>query len=79
MVSLSQATANVDWSKVDNPEFVFQQFPSRRSVVYGTKGVVSSSQPLATEVGLEILRRSGNAGTGTEVLTALPLSRVLTR
>ena len=73
MVSLS--TANVDWSRVDNLDFAFQQFPSRRSVVYGTKGVVSSSQPLATEVGLEILRRGGNAGTSTEVLTTLPLSR----
>jgi gamma-glutamyltranspeptidase / glutathione hydrolase len=52
----------VDWSKVDSLEFVFQRFPSRRSVVYGTKGVVSSSQPLATEAGLEILRRGGNAG-----------------
>jgi len=57
----SQTPARVDWFKVDNPELVFQRFPSRRSVVYGLKGVVSSSQPLATEVGLEILRRGGNA------------------
>ena len=60
----------VDWSKVDGLEFVLQRFPSRRSVVYGTKGVVSSSQPLATEAGLEILRRGGNAGMGIKVLTA---------
>ena len=53
----------IDWSKVDNAEPVFQRFPSRRSVVYGTKGVVSSSNPLATEAGLEILRQGGNAGT----------------
>jgi hypothetical protein len=53
----------IDWSKVDSPEPVLQRFPSRRSVVYGTKGVVSSSQPLATEAGLEILRLGGNAGT----------------
>ncbi|KAI9462441.1 gamma-glutamyltranspeptidase [Lactarius psammicola] len=51
----------IDWSKVDNPEPILQRFPSRRSVVYGTKGVVSSSQPLATEAGLEILRKGGNA------------------
>jgi hypothetical protein len=53
----------IDWSKVDNAEPVFQRFPSRRSIVYGTKGVVSSSNPLATEAGLEILRQGGNAGT----------------
>ncbi|KAH9064104.1 gamma-glutamyltranspeptidase [Lactarius vividus] len=55
------STVKVDWSKVDNPELILQRFPSRRSVVYGTKGVVSSSQPLATEAGLEILRKGGNA------------------
>lgn len=53
----------IDWSKIDSPTLVLQRFPSRRSVVYGTKGVVSSSQPLATEAGLEILRKGGNAGT----------------
>jgi hypothetical protein len=55
--------AKIDWSKVENPEFVFQRFPSRRSVVYGTKGVISSPNPLATEAGLGILRQGGNAGT----------------
>lgn len=54
--------AGIDWAKVANPEPVFQRFASRRSVVYGTKGMVSSSQPLATEAGLEILRKGGNAG-----------------
>ncbi|KZS93139.1 gamma-glutamyltranspeptidase [Sistotremastrum niveocremeum HHB9708] len=51
----------IDWGKVDQPELVWQRFPSRRSVVYGTKGMVASSQPLATAVGLEILRQGGNA------------------
>ncbi len=55
--------AKFDWSMIGNPDVVLQHFPSRRSVVYGTKGVVSSSQPLATEAGLEILRQDGNAGT----------------
>ncbi|KAF8315335.1 gamma-glutamyltranspeptidase [Clavulina sp. PMI_390] len=36
-------------------------YPSRRSTVYSTKGIVSSSQPLASEAGLEILRLGGNA------------------
>jgi hypothetical protein len=55
--------AKIDWSKVDNPDHVFQRFPSRRSVVYGTKGLVSSSNASATGAGLEILRWGGNAGT----------------
>ena len=46
----------------DTSKAVFQRFPSRRSVVFGTKGVVASSQPLATQVGLEILGKGGNAG-----------------
>ena len=53
----------IDWDKVDYPELVLSRFPSRRSVVFGTKGVVSASQPLAVEAGLEILRKGGNAGT----------------
>src|ERR1700761_2301374 len=54
-------TMSVDWSKVDNPTHVLQRFASRRSVIYGTKGMVACSQPLAAEAGLEILRKGGNA------------------
>ncbi len=53
----------IDWSKVEQPDIVFQRFPSRRSVVYGAKGIVAASQPLAVEAGLEILRKGGNAGS----------------
>ena len=56
------ASPRIDWSKVDSPGEQLYAFSGRRSVVYGTKGVVASSQPLATEVGLEILRKGGNAG-----------------
>ncbi|PPQ62973.1 hypothetical protein CVT24_006079 [Panaeolus cyanescens] len=64
------SSIKIDWSKVENPELVFQRFPSRRSVVYGTKGIVSSSQPLATEAGLEILRKGGNAADAAVATSA---------
>lgn len=43
----------------DNDTFL--KFPSRRSVVHSTKGIVSTSSPLASEAGLQILRNGGNA------------------
>lgn len=52
----------IDWDKVNYPEPAFDRFASRRSVVFGRKGIVSASQPLAVEAGLEILRKGGNAG-----------------
>ncbi|KAK3316940.1 nucleophile aminohydrolase [Apodospora peruviana] len=39
----------------------FTVFPSRRSVVHSTKGIVSTISPLANEAGLRILREGGNA------------------
>lgn len=36
-------------------------FASRRSPVYATRGIVATSQPLATAAGLEILAQGGNA------------------
>ncbi|KAF5384853.1 hypothetical protein D9615_001503 [Tricholomella constricta] len=59
-----------DWSKVDQPDLVLQPFPSRRSVVYGTKGMVACSQPLAAEAGLEILRKGGNAADAAVATSA---------
>ncbi|ELZ42589.1 gamma-glutamyltransferase [Halorubrum saccharovorum DSM 1137] len=37
------------------------RFGSRRSTVYGQRGVVATSQPLASEAGIEVLRDGGNA------------------
>jgi gamma-glutamyltranspeptidase/glutathione hydrolase len=36
-------------------------FRTGRSVVYATHGMVATSQPLAAQVGLEVLKRGGNA------------------
>ena len=61
----------IDWNKVVQPEIVFSRFASRRSVVYGSKGVVAASQPLAVEAGLEILRKGGNAGASVSSYSAV--------
>ena len=37
------------------------RFTSRRSTVYGSKGVVATSQPLAAAAGVDLLRQGGNA------------------
>jgi gamma-glutamyltranspeptidase / glutathione hydrolase len=36
-------------------------YPSKRNVVYGQKGMVATSQPLAAEAGIEIMKKGGNA------------------
>ena len=47
---------------IGDPPFV--QFPSRRSVVHSTKGMVACTQPLAAEAGQRILKMGGNAAVG---------------
>lgn len=43
----------------DSPDL--DLFSSRRSTVYANRGVVATSQPLAAEAGIELLRDGGNA------------------
>ncbi len=54
---MSTATQSAASSK----EAPFIAFPSRRSVVHSTRGIVSCTNPLAAQVGLKILREGGNA------------------
>jgi len=42
-----------------NPDFM--RFGSRRSVVHSTKGIVSSTEPLASRAGIKVLQQGGNA------------------
>jgi gamma-glutamyltranspeptidase/glutathione hydrolase len=42
----------------------------RRSPVYGTRGMVSCSQPLAAEAGLRILQSGGNAADAAVAVAA---------
>ncbi len=36
-------------------------YPSKRNVIYGSRGMVATSQPLAAEAGLEVMKKGGNA------------------
>lgn len=37
------------------------RYPSRRSLIYGRRGMVCTSQPLAAQAGLDMLKQGGNA------------------
>ncbi|KAF2137205.1 uncharacterized protein K452DRAFT_257936 [Aplosporella prunicola CBS 121167] len=59
--------ANAIYPATD-PEFV--AFPSRRSTVHSTKGIVASTQPLATQAGIRTLRDGGNAADAAVAVAA---------
>ncbi|KAK3327678.1 gamma-glutamyltranspeptidase [Cercophora scortea] len=52
------------------PSAVFSKWPSRRSVVHSTKGMVACSQPLAAKCGIEILNAGGNAADAAVAVAA---------
>ncbi|MCL1817661.1 MAG: gamma-glutamyltransferase family protein [Spirochaetaceae bacterium] len=39
----------------------FFPYPSRRQLLYATKGIVAASQPLAVQIGLDMMKKGGNA------------------
>ncbi|PWN45026.1 gamma-glutamyltranspeptidase [Ceraceosorus guamensis] len=45
-------------------------FPSRRSTVHSVRGIVSSSQPLASSAGIAILEQGGNAADAAVAVAA---------
>jgi gamma-glutamyltranspeptidase / glutathione hydrolase len=51
-------------------ESQFTRFPSRRSVVHSTKGIIASTQPLANEAGYKILAKGGNAADAALAVAA---------
>ncbi|MDB4894672.1 MAG: gamma-glutamyltransferase, partial [Firmicutes bacterium] len=40
---------------------LYHPYPSRRNPVYARNGMVATSQPLAAQAGLAVLRKGGNA------------------
>ncbi|KAL2071630.1 hypothetical protein VTL71DRAFT_12865 [Oculimacula yallundae] len=48
----------------------FQDFPSRRSVVHSTEGMIACTQPLAARCGLKILDMGGNAADAAVAVVA---------
>ena len=64
--SLLSSTAAGETSESALPPL---HFSSRKSPIYCTKGCVATSQPLATSIGLHILRGcGGNAADGTYIM-----------
>ncbi|KAL8907290.1 MAG: hypothetical protein Q9171_005909, partial [Xanthocarpia ochracea] len=51
-----------------DPEFI--SFPSRRSVVHSTNGIIACTQPLAAQAGQRVLRNGGNAADAAVAVAA---------
>lgn len=49
---------------------MFMPFPSRRSVVHSTEGIIACTQPLAAKCGLKILEAGGNSADAAVAVAA---------
>ena len=59
--------------KLDEFNYLDNPYKSQRMTVFGTNGMVATSQPLAAQAGLSVLRRGGNA-VDAAVATATALT-----
>ena len=48
------------------------KYPSRRTLVYGSRGMVCATQPLAAQAGLDMIKKGGSAVDAAVAAAACP-------